>query len=84
MLSYWLRYKTEIQCSVKTQSFLKASKKQFFRQNLLRGIAKKLRLNKLNKVNNKFSLEGPTVVSELHLKQLIFTYSFCRPFTKYK
>ena len=84
MLSYWLRYKTEIQCGVKTQSFLKASKKQFFCQNLLHPIAKKSRLNKLNNVNNKFSLEGPTVVSELHLKQLIFTYSFCRPFTKYK
>ena len=84
MLSYWLKYKTETQCGVKTQSFLKAIKKLFFRQNLICVIAKKSRLNKLNKVNNKFSLEGPTVVSELHLKQLIFTYSFCRSFTKYK
>ena len=38
----------------------------------------------MNKIVNKFLLAGDKVISEMHLKQLGFTYSGCGPFTKNK
>ena len=38
----------------------------------------------MNKIVNKFLLEGDKVISEMHLKQPGFTYSGCGPFTKNK
>ena len=36
----------------------------------------------MNKIINKFLLNGDKFMSELHLKQPGFTYSICGPFTK--
>ena len=36
----------------------------------------------MNDIVNKFLLEGDKYMSEMHLKQLRFTYSACGPFTK--
>ena len=36
------------------------------------------------KVNNKFLLAGDRFMPEMHLKQPVFTYSACGPFTKKK
>ena len=38
----------------------------------------------MNKIFNKFLLAGDKFMLEMHLKQLIFTYSACEPFTKNK
>ena len=38
----------------------------------------------MNEIINKFLLVGDTFMSEMHLKQLDFTYSACTPFTKNK
>ena len=38
----------------------------------------------MNKIANKFLLAGDKFTPEMHLKQSIFTYSACRPFTKNK
>ena len=40
-------------------------------------------LLKINKVINKYLLNGEKLISELHLKQSGFTYSACGPFAKY-
>ena len=39
---------------------------------------------KMNEIVNKFLLAGDNFMSEMHLKQLGFTYSTCCPFTKNK
>ena len=39
---------------------------------------------KMNEIVNKFLLAGDEFMPEMHLKQLGFTYSACRPFTKNK
>ena len=36
----------------------------------------------MNKIVNKFLLEGDKFMSEMHLKQPAYTYSACRPFTE--
>ena len=36
----------------------------------------------MNQIVHKFSLEGDKFMSEMHLRQLGFTYSACEPFTK--
>ena len=36
----------------------------------------------MNKIINKYLLTGDKFMPEFHLKQLAFTYSACRPFTK--
>ena len=36
----------------------------------------------MNKVVNKFLLAGDKFMPEIHLKQPVFTYSACVPFTK--
>ena len=41
-------------------------------------------LLKINKVINKYLLNGEKLISELHLKQSGFTYSACGPFAKYR
>ena len=38
----------------------------------------------MNEIFNKFLLAVDTFMSELHLRQLGFTYSACGPFTKYR
>ena len=38
----------------------------------------------MNKVGNKLLLAGHKFMPEIHLKQLGFTFSACRPFTKNK
>ena len=38
----------------------------------------------MNEIVNKFLLLGDKFMSEMHLKQLGFTYSTCGPFTKNK
>ena len=38
----------------------------------------------MNKIVNKFLLEGDKFMPEMHLKQPGLTYSACRPFTKNK
>ena len=38
----------------------------------------------MNEIANKFFLAGDKYISEMHLKQLGFTYSACGPFTKNK
>ena len=38
----------------------------------------------MNGIVNKFLLAGDKFMPEMHLKQLIFTYSACGPFTKNK
>ena len=38
----------------------------------------------MNEVVNKFLLAGDKRILEIHLRQLEFTYSTCRPFTKIK
>ena len=38
----------------------------------------------MNKIVNKFLLSGDTFMPEMHLKQSVFTYSACGPFTKNK
>ena len=38
----------------------------------------------MNKVVNKFLLAGDKFMPEIHLKQPVFTYSACVPFTKNK
>ena len=39
---------------------------------------------KVNEIVNKFSLAGDRFMPEMHLKQPVFTYSACGPFTKKK
>ena len=39
---------------------------------------------KMNEIVNKLLLAGDKFMPEMHLKQLGFTYSVCRPFTKNK
>ena len=39
---------------------------------------------KMNKIINKCLLNGNKLLPELHLKQLGFTYSACRPLTKHR
>ena len=39
---------------------------------------------KMNEIVNKFLLVGDTLLPEMHLKQLGFTYSTCGRFTKNK
>ena len=39
---------------------------------------------KINEIVNKFLLAGDKFMTEMHLKQLGFTYSACGPFTKNK
>ena len=38
----------------------------------------------MNEIVSKFLLAGDKFLSEMHLKQLDFTYSACGPFTKNK
>ena len=38
----------------------------------------------MNKIINKCLLNGNKLLPELHLKQLGFTYSACRPLTKHR
>ena len=38
----------------------------------------------MNNVLNKFLLAGDKFMTEMHLRQLQFTYSACGPFTKHK
>ena len=38
----------------------------------------------MNKIINKFLLTGDKFMTEMHLRQLEFTYSACGPFTKNK
>ena len=38
----------------------------------------------MNKIVNKLLLAGENFISEMHLRQLRFTYRACRPFTKNK
>ena len=40
-------------------------------------------LFKMNKTTNKFFSAGDKFMVELHLRQLEFTYSVCRSFTKH-
>ena len=44
----------------------------------------KCKKNTKNKTVNKFLLAGDKLMSEMHLRQLGFTYSACGPFTKNK
>ena len=39
---------------------------------------------KMNEIENKFLLVGNKFMPEMHLKQPVFTYSACGPFTKNK
>ena len=39
---------------------------------------------KTNEIINKFSLDGDKSMSEMHVRQLGFTYGACGPFTKIK
>ena len=39
---------------------------------------------KMNEIADKFLLAGDKFTLEMHLKQSIFFYSACRPFTKNK
>ena len=39
---------------------------------------------KMNEIVNNFLLAGDKFMSEMHLKQLRFTYNACGPFTKNK
>ena len=41
-----------------------------------------LKHKKINEIVNKFLLAGDKFMSQIHLKQLGFTYSACGPFTK--
>ena len=38
----------------------------------------------MNEIVNKFLLVGDKFMTEIHLRQLGFTYSLCGPFTKNK
>ena len=38
----------------------------------------------MNKITEKYSLNGDKFMPELHLKQPGFTYSACGPFTKHR
>ena len=38
----------------------------------------------MNEIINKFLLAGDKFIPEMHLRQPIFTYSACGPFTKNK
>ena len=38
----------------------------------------------MNEIFNKFLLAGDKVMPEMHLRQPVFTYSACGPFTKNK
>ena len=38
----------------------------------------------MNKIVNKFLFAGDKIRSEVHLKQSVFMYSACGPFTKNK
>ena len=38
----------------------------------------------MNKIINKFLLAGDTFMPKMHLRQPVFTYSACGPFTKNK
>ena len=38
----------------------------------------------MNKIVNKFLLAGDKFISELHLRQPVFTYSACGLFTKHR
>ena len=38
----------------------------------------------MNEIVNKFLLDGDKFMPEMHLKQLVFNYSACGPFTKNK
>ena len=39
---------------------------------------------KMNEIVNKFLLVGDKLMPEMHIKQPVFTYSACGPFTKNK
>ena len=39
---------------------------------------------KMNEIVKKILLAGDKFMPEMHLKQLVFTYSACGPFTKNK
>ena len=41
-------------------------------------------VHKMNKIVNKFLLAGDKFMPQMHLKQPVFTYSACGPFTKCK
>ena len=43
-----------------------------------------LRCVKMNEIVNKFLLVGDKFMPEMHIKQPVFTYSACGPFTKNK
>ena len=38
----------------------------------------------MNKTGNKFLLAGDKFMPKMHLKQPVFTYNACEPFTKNK
>ena len=38
----------------------------------------------MNEIKSKLSLAGDKFMSEMHLRQVRFTYNVCRPFTKIK
>ena len=38
----------------------------------------------MNKIVNKFLLDGDTFMSEIHLRQPVFTYNAFESFTKYR
>ena len=42
------------------------------------------RIIKANEIVNKFLLDSDKFMPEMHLKQPVFTYSACEPFTKTK
>ena len=43
-----------------------------------------LNLKKMNEIVNKFLLDGDKFIPGMHLKQSVFSYSACGPFTKNK
>ena len=66
-------------CGSKKSRFIKDQEAK----GLLSNLSVRAPLNKVPIVNN-FLLAGDKFMSEMHLKQLRFTYNACGPFTKYK
>ena len=82
-----------VDCGIKKSRFVKEQEAK----GLLNSSSLKIRLSKIrlfgdiffwvykiNEIVNNFLLSGDKCMSEMHLKQPVFTYSACGPFTENK
>ena len=71
-------------CGIKKSRFLKEQDAKGLLSNLgIKTLCFVLSV-KMNEIVNKFLLVGDKFMPEMHIKQPVFTYSACGPFTKNK